>query len=211
MTPSHASDSPESRIHQAIAAAAEFALNSALSLDPYTRRRWAALHGKIIAIDARGVKQTFTITVDADCLRVAADHSGAADVRIAGAPLALAKLTGPRVLRSPALAQEVTFTGLDADVREVRALIEGFEIDWEEHLSRVVGDVVAHQVGNAVRGMVQWLETSSKALLSDAGEYVRFEADQVPSPSELTRFAAEVEELRRRVATLDERVRRLSA
>jgi ubiquinone biosynthesis protein UbiJ len=120
-------------------------------------------------------------------------------------------LTGPRALRDPALAGEVTFAGLEADVREVRALIGGFEIDWEEHLSRVVGDVIAHQIGNAVRGAARWFDQSAKSLLADAGEYVRFEANQVPSAAELDRFRQDVDALRQRVDALDERVRRLSS
>ncbi len=210
MTSHAAHDAETSRLTGAFATAAEFALNSALRLDPYTQRRWARLSGKVVAVEMRGVDRVFHIAVDGDRLRVLAHQSAEPVVRIAGSPLALAKLTGPRALRTPALVEEVTFSGVDADVAAVRTLIDGFEIDWEEHLSRVVGDVIARQVGNAVRGAARWADQSAKALVADAGEYVRYESNQVPSATELDAFKRDVVALSERVDRLEARVRRLS-
>ena len=39
--------------------------------------------------------------------------------------------------------------------------------DWEEELSRQVGDVAAHQIGNAARHFVRWARESAETLSRD--------------------------------------------
>ena len=209
MTPGAAHEQRDSGLLNIVLGAAELALNTVLRMDPYTQREWAKLKDRLIAIEATGVSQPIWIAVEADRLRVVSRPQREPDIRIAGSPIALARLTGPRRFRDSALQSEVTFTGSPSEVALARELIAGFEIDWEEHLSRVTGDVAAHQIGNVFRSAARWLEQTAQALVSDAGEYVRYEARQVPDAYELQRFQREVEELATRVDGLDSRVRRL--
>ena len=81
--------------------------------------------------------------------------------------------------------------------------------DWEAHLARFTGDVVAHAVGNVVRGGLQWLRRGFDILGLDLAEYAQYEAKLVPDPTEAQAFAREVERLQDDVTALETRVRRL--
>ncbi|MBI3774144.1 MAG: SCP2 sterol-binding domain-containing protein [Gammaproteobacteria bacterium] len=85
----------------------------------------------------------------------------------------------------------------------------GLDIDWEEHLSRFTGDVIAHQVGNAARSSQRWAQQSGAALLQDAGEYLKYERELLPDRAQVETFMQHVDVLRDDVERLEARVQRL--
>ena len=88
-------------------------------------------------------------------------------------------------------------------------MVEKLEIDWEEHLSRLTGDIIAHQIGNTVRGLFRWGERSAEHLGQDAADYLQEETDILPVPWEVEGFIEEVDTLRSDIDRLEARVKRL--
>ena len=129
---------------------------------------------------------------------------------ISGSPLALARLGGAGD-RAGVLRGDVTLSG-DMDVaRALQKLLAAADIDLEEELSRHVGDVVAHQVGNAVRGLRRWGREALHRLELDSGEYLVEEQRLVPSRSEVTEFLDAVDTLRADLDRLEQRLQRVQA
>ena len=89
--------------------------------------------------------------------------------------------------------------GDDADV----------DIDWEEHLSRLVGDVVAHEVGGAARAARAFGRRAGRTAEQNLREYLQEEARLLPTRYELKELLDAVDVLRDDVERLAARVERL--
>ena len=197
-------------IHVAALAALEQTLNAALALDPKTGERLARLQGRLIAIELRGTPITLTLQpTAAGTLRLMGDYDGAVDTTLRGAPFALLRMGSGRT-------GEGMFRGeveIDGDVElgtQLQRLVERLDIDWEEHLSRLTGDIVAHQLGNTVRGLFAWGQRAADHLGRDVADYLQEENDTLPVAWEVEEFIQGVDTLRSSVDRLEARVRRLA-
>jgi len=193
----------------------EAAINQGLALalnqyeDNAARRRMQALNGKVVAIDLLGANSTFYLIFDGDSILVQNHLQGQPDTRIAGTPLTLlrARLEGARP--QGLFSGDVTITG-DAELgRQVNALLDELDIYWEEHLSHILGDVLAHEIGSRTRALGNWARQALETLGRDGGEYLREEARLLVSRQELEDFLAAVDVCRDDVARLEKRLARL--
>lgn len=194
-------------IPEALAAGLEQAINAVVALDPETKRGLAGLSGHIIALDFRGLAPAIFLAPTAEGVQVLGRLEGEPDARISGTPLAL--------LRMGTGSSEGLFDGevhIEGDIelgQRFKRLLDGLDIDWEEQLSRLTGDVVAHQVGNLVRGVTGWLRSATDTIARDAGEYVREELEILPGRGEVGHFLDEVDRVRGDVDRLSARIERL--
>ncbi len=208
----------------ALIGALETACNRYLALDPLAREKLAALAGKVIAleIEAAPGKPLLTLWLlpGADGLEVLSHYTGDADTTLAGTALALAKmsLAGKPLaenLDCPT-ASEVLFAGevqIRGDVelgQRFKRILDEMDIDWEEHLSRFTGDLIAHKAGTALRELGNWWQQALGTLGRDAGEFLQQESELLPEAGELTRFMEDVDVLRSDVDRLEARLRRLA-
>lgn len=90
-----------------------------------------------------------------------------------------------------------------------QTLLRGIEIDWEEQLARLMGDVAAHQVGNVLRQFWGWTNQSVERAFHNAGEYLQHEARELPPQGALNDFIDGVDALRNNADRLEARIRRL--
>ena len=193
---------------QAFAEMLDGAGNRVLALDPQTLARSAALQGKVIGIELLGVGQTFYVCPDRHGLRIASAWDGAVDVRLRGSPFAFAGiLRDPRSVRAGAASIAVTGDGVVAE--EFARLLAGFEIDWEEQLSRWVGDLPARKIGNLARSLSAWTGELPATLARDVGEFLQEESRLLTSRVAAARFMDDVDGLRAAVERLEKRVERL--
>lgn len=194
-----------------ICASLESAVNQVLRLDPDTLGRLAALAGKVIAIELRGLDLALYLIPDKSGLNVFSRFEGEPDTTLRGTPVALARMGLEKNAGDTLFAGDVEISG-DVELgQEFREILDGLDIDWEEQLSLVTGDVVAHQVGNAVRGAVEWGKKTLEIFSRDAAEYLQEESRDLPNPGEVEEFLSDVDELRADADRLEARVRRLES
>ncbi len=186
------------------------ALNSYLRLDADTLQRLGTLAGKVIAIELRGLDLTFYIFPHAEGLRIEGTYdAGMPDAVLRGAPFALVRLGIARHEKGRLFIGDVEMRGDIELGQHFKSILDGIDIDWEEHLSRITGDVLAHQLGNIARDMGKWGSNTLDTLSRDVAEYLHEESRDLPTRSEVDEYLAGIDTLRLDADRLMARVQRL--
>lgn len=188
-----------------VASGLQTALNLALRLDPESLSRLDALSGHIIVIEPSGMAIVLYLLPEPGGIRVLDHCEEQPSVWIRATPKALfQQWRGQR-----ADGSEIAIEGDVGVGREFQAILAGLDIDWEEQLSRIVGDVAAHQISGLWRGLRGWSQRTSQVLLQDSGEYLQQELCLLPPRQAIEQFLGSVDLLREDVDRLNARVERL--
>lgn len=172
------------------------------------RELCAALDGKIIAIRAKNTALAMYFCVCPDEIAVLGDFDGEPDVAITGSPLALTRLM--RAGSEDAFRDgSLELTGDSEVAQDFQRLLAFARPDMEEELSRIIGDVAAHRLGEVARNVSEWGREATATLRQNITEYLQEESRDVPSRYEVGVFTRKVDELRDDVARLEARLNRL--
>jgi len=188
----------------------EAALNRNIADSRKAKSLARQLDGKVMSLVAQGTPLAIHCKVSDGRCALSSRHEGAADATLAGTPLSLLALAGPAAENS-LRGGSVRIEG-DAEIaQKFRDLLRQARPDFEEELSRVIGDVAAHQVANVALGFLGWGRKASAAFASNVAEYLQEEGRDVPVRVEVDEFLAGVDELRESTDRLEARVARLEA
>lgn len=201
---------PGTAIPDAALAALEAALNRYIALDPEGAARLAQLQGRLIGIELKGFGTRFYLIPGTADLQLFGAYEGEPDCLLRGSPLALARMGLAERKEDGLFAGEVEVEGDTRLAQEFGAFIAGLEVDWEEQLARLVGDPLAHRVGEGLRSVGQWGRKSADTLTQDLKEYLQEEARLLPTDYEVRAFLDRVDSLRDDVERLAARVERLA-
>ena len=188
--------------------ALEKALNQCLRLDAESLHKVTALEGKVIAVVISGFEVQFYLVPTTSGLRVQSVFDGVPDVTLRGGPVSLLRLSTSKH-PSSLFGDGVSIEG-DVDLgRRVQSILDGLDMDWEEQLSRLTGDVIAHQVGNLFRGAQRWQRQAVETIERDIAEYFQHESRDLVTPLEMNEFLEQIDALRLDGDRLEQRVKRL--
>ena len=81
--------------------------------------------------------------------------------------------------------------------------------DYEEDLSKMVGDVAAHRLASGARRLSAWPAGAAESLARAMAEYLSEERHALATPLAVEEFTTEVDEIRDAVERLDKRIDRL--
>ncbi len=192
-----------------IAVALQTAFNRYTELDPDSNSRLEKLRGKVVCFQVEGVELPVwfifnEIGVNETRVEVVEDFGDTADATISGGPFSLIALaTGRRSI----FDGDVTISGDTDTAQKFSRCLNEIDIDWEEHLSRLTGDAVAHQVGRFSRGLKQWFTERTEAVQDNTANYLRDETEHLPHSWELDEFVEQVDDLRDRVDLLESHIK----
>jgi ubiquinone biosynthesis protein UbiJ len=188
----------------------EQAINTLIGLDPAAADRLARLHGRVIAVRLTGVGLEFIFVPGPDGqLQLLGSIEGEPDCRLSGSPLDLMRSGDKQEGPAQLFAGRVS---IDGDVELAQAfgdIVGDLDIDWEEQLARLTGDVFAHEVGTAARKAARWGKRSGDVLGQNLAEYLTEETRLVPHRYEVNAFLDDVDRLRDDLARLEAHVARL--
>ena len=186
-----------------LAQALEAGFNNYLALDSEARPGFDRLAGKLIQLHFSGIELNVFFLVHRARVEILENFDGEADAIISGAPFSMMALaTGRRSI----FDSDVTINGEVETAQQFSRALERIDVDWEEHLSRVTGDTVAHHVGRTVKGLRTWGERTRHSLHQNMADYLRDETEHLPHDWELDEFTEQVDDLRDRVDQLAARI-----
>jgi len=187
----------------------ELALNRALQLDEHTLERVIELQGKIIGIDLLGFDIQFYLAPALDGVQVLAEYEGEADTFIRGTPVSMLR-TAVSDDRSTLFKGQVVIDGDMQLGQKFQHILDDLELDWEEPLSQMLGDVAAHQIGDVVRQFSGWAKSAINSLTLNTSEYFQEETRDVVNPVEVERFANQVDKTRADVDRMEQHIQKMT-
>lgn len=191
----------------AACAALETAINGALRYDPGSRHALGKLAGKVLAIELTQPALTLYLEPLPERVRVASHFEGEVTTRLRGSPMAL--LTLLRSERLTLAGSGVEVSGSTGTLEQLQQIIRNLEIDWEQALTQVSGDVAGHQGAQVLRGFADWISGRQETFERLLGEYLTEELSTTPARAELEHFYREVDDLRLAADRLEARLRAL--
>ncbi len=192
------------------------AMNHFLELDPELAEGVAELDGSVLEVHVQGIDKRFQLhplATGVSVVPVDGDERQSAvvpDVTISGPPFTLLRLLGSLESVDGVLPPDVSISGELALVQKLTRLAKRANIDWEEPLSKLFGDSVAHEIGRGVRGFASWALAATETIACDMGEYLREERRLSPTRLEVDDFVSHVDQVRDDVERLEIRIARLT-
>jgi ubiquinone biosynthesis protein UbiJ len=185
------------------------ALNRILALDPESHARLKALEGKIIRLELETTpRRIFVLEFKDQSIDLLSDIPEHSDLVIKGTPLSLLHMSLSKN-KHLFLGKEIIIQGNLELGQQVIDLFEQLEIDWEEYLSRLTGDVPAHQVSRFLHRAKNFNRRVCETLLRNVNEYIHEEKDLFPPLEALQDFFSDIDELRMDIDRLEARIQQI--
>ena len=166
----------------------------------------AELEGRILQIAMQPAELAVHFVVTNGQLQLKQGTAESPDATISGSLINLTRLAGDdpeAVIRDG----HVSISG-DADIAtNFRALLAITRPDWEEELSRLTGDALAHEVGKAFRGVAGWAARARHSFGRSVAEYLSEESRDLVATTELEEFYTDVDQLAMNVERAEAKLR----
>lgn len=175
----------------------EQGLNRLIRLDPVASRQLATLHGQVIRIDLIGTGiQLHCVPGHDGRVQILGSIEGEPDCTLSGSPLDLMRARDSSQSAKQLFSGNVRIDGDNQTAHRFSEALAGLEIDWEEQLSRLTGDIAAHEIGRGVRAVLWEGERIGRSGRENLSEYLTEEARLLPHRYEVEDFLADVDTLR---------------
>lgn len=110
----------------------------------------------------------------------------------------------------PATLRTVRIEGDPALASEIGRILQNLRWDFEDDLSRIIGDLPAHHIAGRARAFDAWARGALTSLAHNFAEYWTFEAPLLASSMLVDDYVAEVSHLRDAAERLEKRIQRLT-
>lgn len=167
-------------------------LNKLLALDPASAGRLPLLHGKPLRIVLQPVASALTLAVVDGQLRFLATDAVAA-ITLTGSMQDFLQAASSRGELS---AGSLQVQGDVGAAQRWQQFFTDLQPDWEEELSKYLGDIAGPQLAAVLRSISSWLQQALRQLQQTGVEYAQEEARLLVPPAELQQFLTEVDRLR---------------
>ena len=187
-------------INTTLSKAFEIILNQKIKLDEEQGSAFDKVDEKVIQLVFTDIKQTFFVIYQRS------DELGSFVVQSHLLGQADSKLTTTII---DWISHKTTAKEDDAIGFDFLNALHTIEIDWEEMLSKYTGDLIAFQVGNTIRKGQEKSNVAKQKMGKTMEEYLHFEANLLPTKSQVNRFKKQVQETATAIDALEQRIETL--
>jgi ubiquinone biosynthesis protein UbiJ len=186
-------------------------INFYLKLDPAAMDHLTKLSGNVLKIEMPSLSINFYIKLTDTGIELMQHYSGLADTIIRGTPLSLLSLLQQNNENTHAVLQNqnITIIGNIDLAQEFKNIFSTLEIDWEEYLSKIIGDPLAHALMYKLHGFSTWIKSTERSMQRNLNEYLHEEVNLFPPHLACSDLYNDIDNLRDHVERLSQRVQRL--
>ncbi len=184
--------------------AAEIGGNHLLGMDQNTLQHCSELQGHIIAINFTDVEKTLYCHPGSWGMRISLQQPAKEpSAVIRGRVMALVNLSLNKDKLSTSIQERIEISGNTAAAQKFQKILTELDIDWEQQLSRLVGDAVAFRIFQGLNKTRQWVNDSFKSVAISGRDYLQQESGHMPTKPEFDQFKSEVTDLRHSVERME--------
>ena len=187
----------------------EKTINAYCRLDPETINRLKALEGKVIQCDITDWDAHFYILPYDNGLHLTKNHQSSVDTTISGTLNSLMRVGCQKGSSKAATKNNVIINGNTEVAQSIQDVLSSINIDWEEHLSKLVGDTLAHQVGWRTRQAISAGKEIIGSFKQSLSEFLHHETPNLPTEKECEQFYQQVADIKNDVERAEMRIQRL--
>lgn len=183
----------DATIITAALASAETIVNKALAYDPSTRIALEKLSPQVLAVNITTPDFKFFVAPTESGVRLLGHYEGDITTQIQGSVPALISLVKSKNINLK--DSGVRITGSTSFISDLQTTLKNLDIDWEEILSKIFGDIIGHKGAELLRGKMSWAKARASNVQRLTSEFLTEELRVLPSKPELEYFYNQVDDL----------------
>lgn len=185
--------------------------NWALKKDPLALKKLATISGQVIQVECTDWQISFNIIISKTNLCFEKKAPSHIDTHLKSTLPNFIQLLSKGADTSALFQHPVDITGNTHNIEVLRDLFRQLDIDWEEELSRYVGDALAHKLFFYAKETSAFAENTTQTLQTNIQEYLHFEAKLLPTKAQIESFYSDIAILKNDVDRLEARIQQLDA
>lgn len=175
-------------------------INGLASHDPHVVEQLRGFDSKAIEILSHSPSVSIFLLFDEGNIKLSAIDSAdlmlEPDATISGKAADLLELLFTRPEHRPLANTAISIGGDAVLVQELYNVLSSLDLDWEDYLAPVLGDILSNEVGKFSREAKNFSQTTSSNMRRNVHDYLVEESRAVPAREELNRFNDDLDLLR---------------
>ena len=131
------------------------------------------------------------------------------DATISGRVMALVNLSLHNDKIATSIKERVEISGNAQVAQQFQKIISELDIDWEEQLAKLTGDVMAVRISRTLSSAHQWLKQTLQSSVLDVRDYIQHEQSLTPTHYEMSDFSDKVKTMRNDVERFEVKLKLL--
>jgi ubiquinone biosynthesis protein UbiJ len=189
----------------------EAMLNGMLALDAASRSRLAALEGRTLSVYVTQPALALHLSIRNGRLCLSPLFEGSASATLRGPAGGLLRLLLQGETPASLAPFGVELQGSTAFMQDLQRLLRDVDIDWEFHLSRLIGDLPVAALATGLDTGMGAIGNTVAAVRDNVADYFTYEAGLLPERSAVASFRSGVLDLQLQLDRLQARIDQLSA
>jgi len=178
----------------------EKVLNAIIARDPHVAKKLSAFDSKCIEIVSDRPSFSLSIRFEDAAIRLSAIDSQTlgvvADATISGSAENLLSLLAKKAERRAMADTAIDISGDAALVHDLQMTIETLDINWQDYLAPLLGDVLSNELGEVEQSARDWSKSAGTKIQRNIRDYLSEEARLVPSQLEVDSFSNRLDRMR---------------
>ena len=187
----------------------EISINKLQQLDPSTQKKRKQLENTIIGVVLKEFDKTLYFVISLHKIDILSQFEGQCDCFIHVSLYAISELKNNQQLTTLIKNGKLDIEGDIEIAQKFAQLMTKMEIDWEEHLSHLLGDVLAHQLCYCARELHKYNCKQLNNLSNHTANLITDELKIAPSGLQVAYFCEQVDDLNNQFSQLDISVQRI--
>jgi len=183
-------------------------INSALRYAPGARQALNELAGKTLCLKTTRPNVVLFIGFQLGDVRVTHYSEDTPTATVQGPLFTLMTQMGLKRSTGDLIGSGIRIDGNQHLVQQVADIFRDLDLDLEEPIAQLIGDVAAHQIGNVTRSAFSWFKKTTQTMMENTGHYLQNESLQVIERHNLDTFSRDVDQIRSDFDRLEARVKR---
>jgi ubiquinone biosynthesis accessory factor UbiJ len=181
-------------------------INAIVDRDPHISKRFLQFDSKCIEVISERPHFTLNLRFEDGAIRLGAIDSETLgiepDATITGSAESLLGLLVKKPEQRALADADIDISGDATLIQDLHVTIQTLDVEWQDYLTPILGDVLSNQLGEIHSSAKQWSQAAGSSMQRSVHDYLSEEAKLVPSEMEVDSFSNRLDQLRLRIDRL---------